>query len=90
MLKEPGLDQHDKVLALTTISFDISGLELYLPLLVGREIILTDVQTSRDTRHLMDIVRQQGVNGHAGYTCDMENDAGICLGGSLTVKSADR
>lgn len=61
MLKEPGLDQHDKVLALTTISFDISGLELYLPLLVGAEVILTDVQTSRDTRHLMEIVRQQGV-----------------------------
>ncbi|ACU58931.1 non-ribosomal peptide synthetase [Chitinophaga pinensis] len=61
MLKEPGLDQHDKVLALTTISFDISGLELYLPLLVGAEVVLTDVQTSRDTRHLMEIVRQQGI-----------------------------
>lgn len=61
MLKAPGLSSHDKVLALTTISFDISGLELYLPLIAGAEIILTDVQTSRDTRQLMEIVRQQGV-----------------------------
>ncbi|MBW8684463.1 non-ribosomal peptide synthetase [Chitinophaga rhizophila] len=61
MLKAPGLDENDRVLALTTISFDISGLELYLPLLAGAEIILTDVQTSRDTRQLMEIVRQRGV-----------------------------
>jgi amino acid adenylation domain-containing protein len=61
MLKEPGLNKHDKVLALTTISFDISGLELYLPLIAGAEIFLTDVQTSRDTRQLMEIVREQGI-----------------------------
>lgn len=61
MQKEPGLDINDRVLALTTISFDISGLELYLPLITGAEIILTDAQTSKDTRLLMEIAREQGV-----------------------------
>lgn len=61
MQKEPGLEEYDRVLALTTISFDISGLELYLPLITGAEIILTDAQTSKDTRLLMEIVKEQGV-----------------------------
>lgn len=61
MQKQPGLDEHDRVLALTTISFDISGLELYLPLITGAEIILTDVQTSRDTRVLMELVKREKV-----------------------------
>lgn len=58
---KPGLNEHDRVLALTTISFDISGLELYLPLITGAEIILTDAQTSKDTRLLMEIVKKQRV-----------------------------
>lgn len=61
MQVKPGLNEHDRVLALTTISFDISGLELYLPLITGAEIILTDAQTSKDTRLLMEIVKKQRV-----------------------------
>lgn len=61
MQRKPGLDRNDRVLALTTISFDISGLELYLPLITGAEIILTDAQTSKDTRLLMEIVKKQRV-----------------------------
>ncbi|PWV44871.1 amino acid adenylation domain-containing protein [Chitinophaga sp. S165] len=61
MQQEPGLDESDRVLALTTISFDISGLELYLPLITGAEVVLTDAATSKDTRLLMEIVKQQGV-----------------------------
>ncbi|MCF6406639.1 amino acid adenylation domain-containing protein [Chitinophaga filiformis] len=61
MQYKPGLNENDRVLALTTISFDISGLELYLPLIAGAEIILTDAQTSKDTRLLMEIVKKSGV-----------------------------
>ena len=35
MAREPGLAAGDRFLAVTTLSFDISGLELYLPLTVG-------------------------------------------------------
>jgi amino acid adenylation domain-containing protein/non-ribosomal peptide synthase protein (TIGR01720 family) len=40
MRREPGLSEHDVLLAVTTISFDIAVLELYLPLLVGAKILL--------------------------------------------------
>lgn len=61
MQQEPGLGVNDRVLALTTISFDISGLELYLPLITGAEVVLTDVATSKDTRLLLEIVRRENV-----------------------------
>ncbi|OWK24371.1 hypothetical protein AJ87_21765 [Rhizobium yanglingense] len=35
MAKEPGFTDRDTILAVTTISFDIAGLELYLPLVTG-------------------------------------------------------
>lgn len=40
MKKTPGLTDCDVVLALTTISFDIATVELFLPLIVGARIVL--------------------------------------------------
>src|SRR6185295_3385100 len=39
MRREPGLSSEDVLLAVTTLSFDIAGLELYLPLMVGARLI---------------------------------------------------
>src|SRR3546814_5243662 len=36
MAERPGLSADDRLLAVTTLSFDIAGLELYLPLKIGR------------------------------------------------------
>jgi len=38
MLERPGLDPKDKLLAVTTICFDIHVLELFLPLTIGAEV----------------------------------------------------
>ena len=35
MAAEPGLDRDDVLVAVTTLSFDIAGLELFLPLAAG-------------------------------------------------------
>ena len=48
MRMEPGLGAKDVLAAVTTISFDIAGLELYLPLLVGAQILLIDRETAAD------------------------------------------
>lgn len=40
MRDEPGFSQHDSVLAITTLSFDISALELYLPLICGGKTVI--------------------------------------------------
>ena len=40
MARVPGLDSTDVLLALTTIAFDIAGLELMLPLAVGARVVI--------------------------------------------------
>jgi amino acid adenylation domain-containing protein len=48
MRREPGLAPSDVLAAVTTISFDIAGLELYLPLIVGARIELVSRETAND------------------------------------------
>ncbi|HKK07454.1 MAG TPA: amino acid adenylation domain-containing protein, partial [Gemmatimonadota bacterium] len=56
MAREPGLGPGDRVLAHTTLSFDISLLELVLPLTVGATTILADAETAADGRRLRELV----------------------------------
>jgi amino acid adenylation domain-containing protein len=48
MQREPGLAAQDVVAAVTTISFDIAGLELYLAWLVGAHVELLSRETAAD------------------------------------------
>lgn len=52
MRQEPGLDTNDTLLAVTSLSFDIAGLELFLPLIVGARVVIADQETVKDGRHL--------------------------------------
>ena len=78
MQKEPGMDADDKLLAVTTISFDIAGLELYLPLISGAQLILTDSMTAKDGRLLLDLVKEKQVTFMQAtpYTWRMMIEAG--------------
>jgi len=40
MQKEPGFDENDVLVAVTTISFDIAGLEVFLPLISGGKLVV--------------------------------------------------
>ncbi len=42
MAKRPGLQTQDVLYAVTTISFDIAGLELFLPLTVGAQVVIAE------------------------------------------------
>ena len=48
MGRQPGLSDRDRVLAVTTMSFDIAALELYLPLVVGARIVLASREEASD------------------------------------------
>jgi amino acid adenylation domain-containing protein len=48
MQREPGLTASDVLVALTPLSFDIAGLELYLPLLAGGRILLANRRQAMD------------------------------------------
>ncbi len=52
MRNKPGIEASDRMLALTTLSFDISCLELYLPLICGATVVLADSDMSKDIQRL--------------------------------------
>ncbi len=51
----------DKLLAVTTIAFDIAGLELYMPLICGGEIIIASQQEVMDASGLLQIIEEKQV-----------------------------
>jgi len=56
MLEEPGLSIDDHILAVTTVSFDIAGLELFLPLLCGASTILAGRSDTSDPDRLISLL----------------------------------
>jgi len=62
MQKAPGISLEDRLLAVTTVSFDIAGLELYLPLISGAELVLADSESVKDGRLLLDLIRNEKIS----------------------------
>jgi amino acid adenylation domain-containing protein len=56
MRREPGLEASDVLLAVTTLSFDIAALELYLPLVTGARVVICDRETAYDGRRLIELI----------------------------------
>jgi amino acid adenylation domain-containing protein len=61
MAVEPGINSKDKLLSITTISFDIAGLELFLPLIKGATVVLADYETTRDGQLLLDLLKKKEI-----------------------------
>ncbi|RYY27805.1 MAG: amino acid adenylation domain-containing protein, partial [Sphingobacteriaceae bacterium] len=60
--KWPGISADDRMLALSTISFDIAGLELFLPLISGAEIVLADAKTAKDGYELLRLIKSAKIS----------------------------
>ncbi len=60
MARRPGLHRRDVVLAVTTISFDIAALELWLPLTRGARVVLVDRATASDGERLREALADTG------------------------------
>lgn len=58
MGEQPGLNSTDKLLAVTTYCFDISGLELYLPLLKGAQCFICSEDVAQDGKRLLQEIRR--------------------------------
>jgi len=52
MAHTPGMAEGERLLAVTTTSFDIAGLELFLPLWVGATTVIADRDTAVDPKRL--------------------------------------
>lgn len=59
---EPGIKETDRVLFITTIAFDIAGLELYLPLTKGATLVIANHETARDGRLLLEMIVNEKIS----------------------------
>jgi amino acid adenylation domain-containing protein len=60
MSRRPGMTSADRLLAVTTLSFDIAGLELYLPLVNGARVVLVPREVAQAGEQLRDRLVRSG------------------------------
>jgi amino acid adenylation domain-containing protein len=60
MREMPGMEGQDTLLLVTTLSFDIFGLELWLPLTTGAKVVIAPEEVTRDGRELAALMRRSG------------------------------
>lgn len=101
MRQEPGLTAEDTLVAVTTISFDIAVLEIYLPLSVGACIALASREVARNAIALIELLDTSNATAMQATpsTWRMLLEAGwqgkknlkvLCGGESLSRELADR
>ncbi|ARV46721.1 non-ribosomal peptide synthetase [Bacillus subtilis] len=56
------LGEEDRLLAVTTVAFDISALELYLPLISGAQIVIAKKETIREPQALAQMIEYFDIN----------------------------
>ncbi|HEU4511146.1 MAG TPA: amino acid adenylation domain-containing protein [Pyrinomonadaceae bacterium] len=62
MANEPGLERDDVLLAVTSLSFDIAGLEIFLPLVVGARVEIASRETASDGLRLRELLERSGAS----------------------------
>jgi amino acid adenylation domain-containing protein len=62
MQRRPGLGAEDRMLAITTLTFDIAALEIFLPLACGARIVIAASETIRDGEALTSLIGRSGVS----------------------------
>ncbi|MFB2976514.1 amino acid adenylation domain-containing protein [Microseira sp. BLCC-F43] len=60
MRQTPGITERDILLSVTTITFDIAGLELYLPLIVGASVVIASREVASDGIQLLAEIADSG------------------------------
>jgi amino acid adenylation domain-containing protein len=58
MQQNPGISATDRMLAVTTVSFDIAALEIYLPLVNGAKLVLASREAASDAQLLMAMLEE--------------------------------
>jgi amino acid adenylation domain-containing protein len=100
MKERPGIGSDDVLLSVTTISFDIAALELFLPLICGARVVMVSRETAADGRALVSQLAASGASImqatpttwrmliDAGWQGEAKNFKVICGGESLPLKLA--
>ncbi len=61
MLDWPGFTANDRMLATTTLSFDISVAEMFLPLVCGGSVAIVDRATAKDSSRLVTAIERHNI-----------------------------
>ncbi|MEM7401116.1 MAG: amino acid adenylation domain-containing protein [Pseudomonadota bacterium] len=61
MTKAPGIENTDRLLAVTTIAFDIATLEILLPLISGAELVIANDAVTSDGATLRQLIKQADI-----------------------------
>jgi len=61
MRERPGLSSSDVLVAITTLSFDIAGLEIFLPLICGAKMLMVSREMAVDALALNELLKKSGV-----------------------------
>ncbi len=100
MQREPGMTPDDVLLAITTLSFDITGLDIFLPLTTGARVIIASTETAVDGFQLREKLASSGATflQATPATWQMLIDAGwsggrelkgLCGGEALSIDLAN-
>ena len=83
----PGIVKEDRFLAITTISFDIAAVEIFLPLISGAQVVIADQATIKDGRMINQIIEEAGISilQATPSTLSMLMDAGFGYHPNLKV-----
>ena len=57
-----GMHSSDVLLAVTSLSFDIAGLELFLPLVQGAKVVIASREDAMDDLRLKSLIEERGIN----------------------------
>ncbi|TDT22739.1 amino acid adenylation domain-containing protein [Streptomyces sp. BK208] len=60
-VKQPGLGAEDRMLAVTSLSFDIAGLELFAPLMAGGRLVVAEAGVGGDPERLHRLLAQHAI-----------------------------
>jgi amino acid adenylation domain-containing protein/thioester reductase-like protein len=102
MQREPGCDDSDRLLAITTISFDIAALELFLPLLCGATTVVALTHEAKNPESLLKLIERHSITMmqatpatwqmllDAGWQGDVRMGKILCGGDALSRRLAER
>src|ERR1700730_5510365 len=85
MQREPGFTAEDALLAVTTLSFDIAGLEIYLPLVSGGGLVIASWEDAHDPARLIQLMRNCSVMQATPTTWRALIDAGWAGAANLKI-----
>jgi amino acid adenylation domain-containing protein len=61
MVQEPGITKDDVILAITTLSFDMAVVEIYLPLIVGAQAVIVSSEVAANGTELLKVINTNGI-----------------------------